>query len=388
MVNAAIAAVPTPRQLSEAFPDIDATKFYRRYIRRAETMLRISYRDKNWFERTPCYQHARVARRYSDTAGYTINYNGSAYSFRYMEEEEAGRVPRSALALEQHFGSNYGRVGSLDQTYIAAALATGRVSIRTLTEVTGIRREPNGEWVVSISTIDRYGRMVGNSEIGCHQLHLNAGVLGTTRLLLQARDTGVLPDLSEEIGCGYGNNGDVMLGHSLRDGDSAGSCQSLMGLISLDGRHNPVEPIYANIFPIPLPVETHMLGYYAMVKTDDRAKIVYDQRDGTVTVDWPESHTEHLFAKARAVFDKLITANDVEYRSDLFDGNIFASNTVHPMGGCVRGKATDRYGRVHGYRNLYVNDASLLPGYLGCNPFMTITALAEHNIEAILQNQR
>jgi cholesterol oxidase len=53
----------------------------------------------------------------------------------------------------------------------------------------------------------------------------------------------------------------------------------------------------------------------------------------------------------------------------------------------VRGKATDAFGRVNGHRNLFVNDASLLPGHLGCNPFMTITALAERNIEGILQGR-
>lgn len=54
------------------------------------------------------------------------------------------------------------------------------------------------------------------------------------------------------------------------------------------------------------------------------------------------------------------------------------------MGGCVRGVATDAFGRVNGYDNLFVNDASLLPGYLGCNPYLAITALAERNIEAII----
>lgn len=57
------------------------------------------------------------------------------------------------------------------------------------------------------------------------------------------------------------------------------------------------------------------------------------------------------------------------------------------MGGCLRGVATDAFGRVNEYENLFVNDASLLPGYLGCNPYMTITALAERNIEAILPDR-
>jgi cholesterol oxidase len=49
------------------------------------------------------------------------------------------------------------------------------------------------------------------------------------------------------------------------------------------------------------------------------------------------------------------------------------------------GKATDLYGRVKGYRNLYVNDGALIPGSIGMNPFATITALAERNIERILR---
>ena len=75
------------------------------------------------------------------------------------------------------------------------------------------------------------------------------------------------------------------------------------------------------------------------------------------------------------------------HRDDVFDGKVFAPNTVHPLGGCVRGAATDAFGRVKNYDNLYVNDASQLPGYLGCNPYMTITALAERNIEGILQGR-
>jgi cholesterol oxidase len=81
-------------------------------------------------------------------------------------------------------------------------------------------------------------------------------------------------------------------------------------------------------------------------------------------------------------------ANGVDYCDDLFEGTAFAPNTVHPLGGGVRGMATDCYGRVKGYDKLYVNDASLLPGYLGCNPFMSITALAKRNIEWILQGRR
>jgi cholesterol oxidase len=52
----------------------------------------------------------------------------------------------------------------------------------------------------------------------------------------------------------------------------------------------------------------------------------------------------------------------------------------------VLGRATDGYGRVNGYRNLYVNDGALIPGSIGVNPFVTITALAERNIAHILSS--
>lgn len=388
MVNAAIAAIPTPDQVRATFPDIDPDAFLGTYIERAKSMLRISYRDMDWFESTPWFQYARVGRQYAEAAGYRVDYNGSAYSFDYMQREEAGLVPRSALNFEQQYGNNYGRFGSVDATYIAAALATGRVTLKPLTEVAGVRREPSGEYVVSTIEIDRFGKVIARSEIGCDELYLAAGVLGTNEILLRARETGTLPHLSDEVGRGYGNNGDIMVSHMLAPTDPAGTQQSLLGMINLDGRDDPDNPVYASMFSLPLPVETLALGYYVMVRTGDRANIVYDRIKDSVAIDWPDGHTDHLRERAQLVFDKVTQANGVDYRDDLFEGTAFAPNTVHPMGGVVRGRATDGYGRVKGYDKLYVNDASLLPGYLGCNPFMSITALAERNIEGILQGRR
>jgi cholesterol oxidase len=159
-------------------------------------------------------------------------------------------------------------------------------------------------------------------------------------------------------------------------------------MINIDGRDDPDNPVYASMFSLPLPVETLALGYYVMVRTGDRADIVYNRASNSIAINWPDDYTDHLRARAQRVFDRVTHANGVEYRDDLFEGKAFAPNTVHPMGGVVRGKATDSYGRVKGYDKLYVNDASLLPGYLGCNPFMSITALAERNIEGILQGRK
>jgi choline dehydrogenase-like flavoprotein len=54
--------------------------------------------------------------------------------------------------------------------------------------------------------------------------------------------------------------------------------------------------------------------------------------------------------------------------------------TAHSHGGCALGTVTDDWGEVKGYRNLYINDGSLLPCPVGVNPSSTIAAIAERNV--------
>ena len=44
----------------------------------------------------------------------------------------------------------------------------------------------------------------------------------------------------------------------------------------------------------------------------------------------------------------------------------------------------DSYGRVHGQKNLWVSDASMIPSATGVNPQGTIMALAKRNAEKII----
>jgi nucleoside-diphosphate-sugar epimerase len=63
-----------------------------------------------------------------------------------------------------------------------------------------------------------------------------------------------------------------------------------------------------------------------------------------------------------------------------------ALSSVHAFSSCPMGEnpalcATDSFGRVHGFRNLYINDASLLPDSPGVNPQGTIMAVALRNLD-------
>ncbi len=69
--------------------------------------------------------------------------------------------------------------------------------------------------------------------------------------------------------------------------------------------------------------------------------------------------------------------------------------TVHPLGGCVMadsaakgvvnhlGQVFKGNGGEDSYRDLYVLDGAILPGPLGINPFMTISAIAHRNSQEI-----
>ncbi|HLY37845.1 MAG TPA: GMC family oxidoreductase, partial [Candidatus Binatia bacterium] len=75
-------------------------------------------------------------------------------------------------------------------------------------------------------------------------------------------------------------------------------------------------------------------------------------------------------------------------RTELFKLGQVAISAAHLMGGCRMGtdprtSVTDPWGRVHGKPNLYVADASLFPGSVEVNPYLTIMALADRVAEAL-----
>ncbi len=51
-------------------------------------------------------------------------------------------------------------------------------------------------------------------------------------------------------------------------------------------------------------------------------------------------------------------------------------------------RGADSFGRVHGTRNVFVNDASLLPTAPGVNPQATIMAIAVRNARRFLAEAR
>lgn len=98
-----------------------------------------------------------------------------------------------------------------------------------------------------------------------------------------------------------------------------------------------------------------------------------------------------LEAGAEEVYPSFRGAPVVRNREDLatlqhaFAASKASVMTVHlcssvPMGELDGRSGADSFGRVHGTRNIYVNDASLLPSAPGVNPQATVMALAIRNV--------
>ena len=380
LVNGGMAPTPERAYFEMVLPHVDANQMYRRFYPLAKRMLGVNSIDPRYLERTPAYRYARVSRKLAHQAGFRTTVIPSVYDFRYLQREERRQVPRSALAGEVLYGNNHGKK-SLDQTYLADAVGTGNVTIRTLTKVTSIRRERD-DYVLTLERIDAWGKVVWRGELGCRHLFLGAGSLGTTELLLRARETGALPNLPESIGRGWGPNGNVMTARANHLWDRTGTLQSTIPTLAINNLHDPVHPALAEIAPLPVGIETWASLYLTITSNAERGRFVFDRASNKAKLLWGPNQSDPAIQATKALFDKINRASGTTYRHDLFGNNErFAANfCYHPLGGCVLGQATNNYGQVKGYPNLYVTDGALIPGSISVNPFLTITALAERNI--------
>lgn len=384
LVNGGMAVQPKLSYFQEILPSVDSTAMYATYFPRAQSALGVNNIDQTWFESAECYQFTRVSRKTANNAGFTTVFVPNVYDFGYMVKEQANTVTRSALDAEVIYGNNYGK-RSLDKTYLAAASATGNLSISPLHKVTAVAPAASG-YTVTIAQIDTAGNTVATKTVTAAKVIFAAGSVGTSKLLVAMKATGKLPNLPTSVGTGWGNNGNVMVGRAGLD--LTGALQSSIPCMGIDNWGNASGPVFAEIAPFPAGTETWINLYLAITKNNNRAAFTYNSGTGKVDLSWQSSYTAPSIAAAKAMFDAINSKAGTVYRSDLFGTDkIWGDDFVyHPLGGCLLNTTTDNYGRLTSYPGLYVMDGSLIPGSTGVNPFLTITALAERNIEQIIAN--
>ncbi|TQK70296.1 GMC oxidoreductase [Nocardioides sp. SLBN-35] len=386
LVNGGMAVTPQQSRFASILPSVDAAEMYNTYYPRANAGLGVGSIDPTWFETAACYQYARVGRKHAQRSGFAWTFVPDVYDWNYMKAEQAGTVPRSALDGQVMYGNDFGKK-SLVQTYLAQALATGRVNVSPLHKVTSVAPVSGGTgYTVTIDQIDTNGDTVATKTVTATKVFFAAGSVGTSKLLVKLKATGVLPGLNGEVGKGWGDNGNVMCGRANHMWDATGTLQSTIPCSGIDNWD--AGGAFAEVAPLPTGIETYASLYLSITRTTRRAEFSWNAATGKVDLSWQKAWKQDSITMAKTIFDKINSKEGTIYRTDLFGGyKIWQDGlTYHPLGGAVINKATDNYGRLHGYDGLYVIDGSLIPGNTTVNPFVTITALAERNIDNILAN--
>ncbi len=329
-------------------------------------------------------ENYRVARVFADRvrqAGLPVSKIPMPIDWNYALAELRGEMKASYSNGDGAMGVNNGGKHSVDVTYIAHAEATGLVRVETLHEVTDVERAPDGRWTVHVQRLDPTGAVVEHKVLTTTALIMAAGSLNTTRLLVRAGAKGLIPDLPDGLGEGWGTNADriyVWSDPSANFGAVQGG-PVVYGSLNWDDPSSAHTVVQASIPPLAMdPASTMMVGFGV---SPGRGHFRYDTGRDDAILHWPEHgdgviQDNHIGPAVHRIAGP---------RATLLDTNAAFPSTWHPLGGANMGPVCDLNGRVHGHPGLYVLDGALIPGTTGaCNPSLTIAAVAERAMDAIV----
>lgn len=311
---------------------------------------------------------------------------------------------------------------TLDLNYIPLAEKHG-AEVRPLHFVKLIKPNGNG-YTVFFDRLHDNKRIPGN--VNATKVVLAAGSLSSTEILLRCRDQyKTLPHLSNFLGRNWGTNGEffsLAVHRNRRISPTQGPTIS-SGIDFLDGSvDNQQFFIEDGGFPDLIgnyleeksspginsfknrKIKTLMKYISKILRSRDPLKTVMpwfaqgvDVADGRfylarvwwqppwkrkLKLDWKKDKSEAVFNAISNMHKRLADATGGTAHALPTQTILKKHFTPHPLGGCNMGTTEENgvvnhKGEVFGYPNLYVADASIIPGALGINPSKTIAALAE-----------
>jgi cholesterol oxidase len=340
---------------------------------------------------TEYYRSSRVSLDQAQRAGFPTRTVDLAVDWDIVRDEIAGHRVPSAIAGQSFYGLNSGAKRSLDRNYLAMAEATGHVEVLPLHSVVAIERGQGGRYAVTTFRLSDEGEVVGAPQrLVCKHLFLAAGSIGTTSLLVRARETGALPALSEHVGQHWAANGDLPVTRGALPFTNAGT-GGPAGHFILEDLENPFGP--TSLVELVLPphiaaalavsgAPPHFANYASLGIPPAIGSFAYDAATDAVGLNWPSA--DPRLANFLAAAQQTCSVLDQSNGSLTLGINPFVS--AHPLGGAVLGKVCDLEGRVRHHPGLYVVDGALIEGNTGlANPSFTIAALAERCMDHIMQ---
>lgn len=329
-------------------------------------------------------------------------------------------------------GCNVGAKTTVALTYLADAKRHG-ADMFTHVKVHHVSKDANGGWRVAFALLGADGKSIVNEGlISADIVVLAAGTLGSTEILFRSRDKGL--QVSDKLGQRFSANGDIIafgwgarntvnavgVGHPPKIEDrEIGAAVS--GQIEVrDSQHLAHElTVQEGVLPSALAPALPLLfipngrilgalaslvkgvyeGPFAHLQTffavsHDSAAGAFRLDGDRLLLDWPGAKDEPAFKRHDAMLNALVTQSGGTYVKNPLAGTVMGHQpaTAHPLGGCGMGTARDdgvvdhkgrvfdggaRRGSTDVHDGLYVVDGAVIPRSLGCNPLLTITALAE-----------
>ncbi len=337
------------------------------------------------------YLYSRAFTDQAEKAGMKTRRLVASYNWDIVRQEMRGELSPDFIYGDGMFGTRNGSKNSLDKNYIKRAVATGNTQVYTQTNVTNISIRSDKKYEVEADHINPSGRVVKKVIIVCDKLFLCAGAPNTIKLLLKAKSESNLRELNSQIGKGFGTNGKVFFRRVIKE--NTGGYTGWAPGLAVRYYDNPHVPILIENIPQPLTLvspfkftEIHSHLHAALALSKYRGSYSYDPLTDKLNLDWDKTGLDDAVAAARHWTEVVNAANPGSETDTLLIPDKFLNKiSYHPLGGCVIGEATDTLGRVLEYPNLYVNDGTLVPGVTAANPAFVIAALAERNIDKIIQ---
>ncbi|MBB65068.1 MAG: cholesterol oxidase [Waddliaceae bacterium] len=326
-------------------------------------------------------------------------------------------------------GCRQGAKNHLMKNYLWFAERNG-VEIRPSTKVVELRKNGSS---YQITALENAGAFSSGKEIRFQskQVVLSAGVLGTMNLLLDMKDRGILPEISDCLGEMVRTNSEALLSVSgPKETDHSEGIAITSGFYPNDDTH--VELVrygkgsdFMSLLSTPLSGPgSHsqrvlqwarkMLRnpslFFRSLNTKDWAKrsvilLVMQNLDNQMSLEYKRSWFWPFQKRMTTRIDPehpipvyLKEANEVAQRmAEKLKGYAAGSipevllnktSTAHILGGAVIGKdrnsgVINKNNEVFAYPGLYIADGSMIPANLGVNPSLTITALSEHAMSQI-----
>jgi cholesterol oxidase len=325
-------------------------------------------------------------------------------------------------------GCNVGAKNTIAMTYLPEAKRHG-AEIFTHAKVRRVEKSKEGGWRVIVGNS---GPPSAEIVITAAVVILAAGTLGTTEILLRSREHGL--QLSDCVGRRFSANGDIVAfgygakipinaigaGHPKKivDLDVGATVSGQIEIVDRDDltrsmtiQEGVMPSALAPVLPVLFVPNGRLLGalqslisgiykgpfqhlqtFFAV--SHDSAGGAFRLDGDRLALSWPGAKEEAVYGRLDETLTKLVAAAGGSYVKNPLAGTVMGSQpaTAHPLGGAVMG--ADRTSGVVNHKGqvfdsgsatgdasvhdgLYVIDGSTIPRSLGCNPLLTISALAE-----------